>query len=269
MMLLDFFSGSHGHFLEYVINSWLFKGPRVKKNIFTHTGACHGPHKNLTYLKNRIICADHYSEFNKTIQDPSKVVRITINKNWAQWIYQINVMSRAGDIPIDKKLELIPPSIRSSPALLRNQWYAKFNFAENGYNVPNNWRWPNVPYYSFPMESLFDQTDFLRELYQLSKFLEITFSPDHELTNLLDQFLEKNQGWQYYKISKQLVVDTFNGKSTSFDSDEITQALINTMLSESVGMFDGALFEDNEYAINTDQVWQQVSHHLKSFDSKF
>jgi hypothetical protein len=30
---LDFFSGSHGHFLEYVINTWLFKGPCVD-NIF-------------------------------------------------------------------------------------------------------------------------------------------------------------------------------------------------------------------------------------------
>jgi hypothetical protein len=268
MILLDFFSGSHGHFLEYVINTWLFKGPRVA-NIFTDLGTSHLIRKNTSYLQHRIIESGHYSEFNYDQGTPDKVIRISINDSWANWIYQINVLSRAGDIPLEKKLSLTPLSVRLNPSKLRNEWYAKFNLVENGYSVPGNWRWQDISSFDFPMESLFDPIDFYHELYKLSNFLETTFVPDIELSNLLHEFLNKNQGWTHYKDCKNIIRAVFSGNNVEFSSNEILQALINSSLTESIGMFDGDLFDCCEYPTSTSQIWQLIEKHLHTFDSKF
>lgn len=265
---LDFFSGSHGHFLEYVINTWLFKGPRVSA-IFTDLGASHLIRKDPGYMSNRFVIANHYTEFKKLDNKPDSVIRIGIDSEWANYIYQINVMCRAGDIPIEKKITNTPAHVRDNPVLLRNEWYSKFNSLEDGYAAPTTWEWQDVPSFNFPMESLFDIVEFYQSLHKLANFLQTTFVPDAELAKLLEQFLDKNQGWQYYKKSKELVAAALSAKSVSFDSNEILQALVNSLLSKSVGLFDGAMFDNKVYPNNTVDIWNHVLHHLETFDAKF
>jgi len=265
---LDFFSGSHGHFLEYVINTWLFKGPRVG-NIFTDLGASHVPWSDLNYMSNRMIAAKHYSEFDIECDVPDQVVQISISDDCARWIYQINVVERAGDIPAEKKNEEIPDMVRKIPHAFRNSWYSKFNFEENGYTLPNNWRWREVPSFVFPMESLFDINDFYRRLYQLSKFLNITFVPDHDLAQLFEMFLIKNQGWQSYSKCKNIVHESLLRNNIEFTSNVCEQALINSMLTQIIGIFDGELFDYDDYPSNTLQLWNLIDHHLITFDQRF
>ena len=119
------------------------------------------------------------------------------------------------------------------------------------------------------MESLFDLVEFYNELYRLAEFLEITFVPDQELSDLLEEFLNRNQGWQYYKECKNLTHAAITGNSIEFFSNEISQALINSLLSKSVGIFDGELFDNDSYPNNTCQIWNTVDQHLKTFDQKF
>lgn len=268
MIYLDFFSGSHGHFLEYVINTWLHTGPRVH-NIFTEHGSCHQIRKDKDYMAHRIVKAAHYTEFNISQNIPTKLIRININQDWTNWIYQINVMSRAGDIPLEKKVKLTLESVRHSPSKFRNEWYAKFNSTVNGYHLPGNWRWPDAAVFEFSMESLFDLVEFYNELYRLAEFLEITFVPDQELSDLLEEFLTKNQGWQHYKECKHLVHATIAGNNIEFFSNEISQALINSLLSKSVGLFDGELFDNDDYPTTTGQIWNIMDQHLKTFDQRF
>lgn len=268
MIALDFFSGSHGHFLEYVVNTWIFKGPRVS-NIFTDLGTCHMIRKDTAYTQDKRVHAGHYTEFSKETSNPTKVIRIQIDDTWVNWIYQINVMARAGDIPLEKKLTSINADIKSSPNKLRNQWYAKFNSQDHGYTLPTTWRWPSVPAFDFAMQSLFDPLDFYNKLYTLSEFLEMTFVPDPELYDLIQKFLELNQGWQYYKKSQQIVCAALSGKNVVFDSDEISQALINSILTKSVGIFDGKIFTDDAYPTTTAEIWNIVRHHQDTFDSRF
>ena len=268
MIYLDFFSGSHGHFLEYVINTWIFKGPRVD-NIFTELGTCHRIRDNSVYVANKIVHARHYSEFDVDCVKPSKVIRINIGDDWDNWIYQINVLARAGDIPLEKKLSTTPSQVRNTPNKIRNEWYARFNSQEHGYLRPHTWRWQPVPAFDFSMKTLFDPVSFYIELHSLSKFLEMTFVPDHELYQLLTQFLDLNQGWQYYTKSKQAVDHALAGRNVEFSGDEISQALINSMLTKCVGIFDGELFDGDRYPNNTAQLWNCVDHHLSTFDERF
>ena len=102
MILLDFYSGSHGHFLEYLINVYIFQCPLVDK-FFTNLGTSHGIRNSSNYMNSRLIVAGHYSEFNIPIADPTSVVRIQLNSDYGKAIYQINVDCRTGDIPTEKK----------------------------------------------------------------------------------------------------------------------------------------------------------------------
>jgi hypothetical protein len=265
---LDFFSGSHGHFLEYVINTWLFKGPRVK-NIFNSLGTSHYIRSDSKYMSNRVVTAKHYSEFNIDPNTPDQVIRVSILDDYAKWIYQVNVIERAGDIPAEKKNKEIPDTIKNIPHVFRNNWYSKFNFEENGYVYPGNWRWQEIPAFDFPMESLFDITEFYRVLYKLSNFLNTTFVPDHELAQLLESFLLKNQGWQSYSKCKTIVHESLTGNNIDFDSNICEQALINSMLTQTIGVFDGELFDSDSYPSNTSQLWNLIDQHLKTFDQRF
>lgn len=268
MIYLDFFSGSHGHFLEYVINTWIFKGPRVS-NIFTNLGTAHQIRNHTAYMSHKIVHARHYTEFDIECVTPANVIRINISDDWDNWIYQINVMARAGDIPLEKKLSTTPARVRFVPNELRNEWYAKLNSQTHGYPLPNTWRWHHIPAFDFSMKTLFDHVSFYNELHALAKFLQMTFVPDHALHRLLTQFLDLNQGWQYYSKSKHVVDHALAGRKIEFDSDEISQALINSMLTKSIGIFDGELFDNDQYPQDTAQVWHLVDCHLTTFDQRF
>jgi hypothetical protein len=47
--LIDFHGATHGHFLEYIINTWIYQGSRVD-NVFTELGTCHNPGNNPALL---------------------------------------------------------------------------------------------------------------------------------------------------------------------------------------------------------------------------
>lgn len=268
MILLDFFSGSHGHFLEYVVNTWFFGGPKVP-NLFTDLGTCHGIRAHQQYEQQKIVCGGHYSEYNLSTAAPQKIIRISIDSDWGNYIYQINVMSRAGDIPIEKKIQQTSQLIRETPRLYRNEWFSKFNFVENSYSLPGNWRWPDLAAFEFRMEALFDHVEFYQELYRLSAYLQQSFQPDSDLSRVLESFLNKNQGWQYWHRAKLIAQQTLLGNSMSFDSDEILQALINTILSQCVGIYDGVLFDTDHYPTDTLLLYSALHQHLAAFDHKF
>jgi hypothetical protein len=217
------------------------------------------------------VYAKHYSEFNIDCNTPPSVIRIDVGDDWDNWIYQINVFIRAGDVPLEKKLSMTPLSVRNVPNKFRNEWYARFNTQEYGYNRPGSlsWRWEQTPAFNFSMKALFDPLHFYKELLNLAKFLNMTFVPDTQLHQLLMQFLKLNQGWQYYSKSKHIVDCALSGQKVDFTSDEILQALINSLLTQSVGIFDGKLFANDQYPSDTAQLWCCIEEHLQTFDQRF
>ena len=64
-------------------------------------------------MSNRVVTAKHYSEFNIDSDTPDQVIRISILDDYAKWIYQINIIERAGDIPAEKKNKEINTTIDS------------------------------------------------------------------------------------------------------------------------------------------------------------
>jgi hypothetical protein len=265
-MILDFYSGSHGHFLEYLINVYIFRCPRVDK-IFTKLGTSHGIRQDACYQDSRIIVAGHYSEFNMPTADPASVVRIQINTDYGKAIYQINVDCRAGDIPTEKKKQNIPASIQLTPQFLQNDYFSKLKFLEHGYKMPGDWRWSeSARIYDFPMESLFDLTTLYSEMYKLSNFLDHSWNPDASLVKIWKKFIETNHGVQSWKKCKNILEMSLANTPLEFDCTAWEQALLNLMLQQSVGCL---LAETNDFPKNTQEIYQIMQQHIETFDIQF
>lgn len=266
--LLDFYSGSHGHFLEYLINTYIFRKPKVK-NIFTELGTSHGIREDQTYMKNRVIKDGHYTEFNYPADTPDKLIRITINTAMEKVVYQINVDSRAGEIPQDKKMELMADKFKKNTAMLRNNYYSKLTDVEHGYPLPTNWRWTDVPGFEIPMGSLYNLNELYSSLKQSAEFLSHSFNPDPSLVELWQKFINLNQGVQIWKKCSNLVENALAAQECAFSSSVQEQALINYLLTQTIGICSGPLFDSNDYPQNTLELFQEIHSYITQFDNRF
>lgn len=266
MIALDFFSGSHGHFLEYLVNTYIFKGPQVA-NVITNLGTSHNIRKDIDYMNCRIVEGRHYSEFNLTSSTPDKVIRISTNTELESVCYQINVFCRAGDIPAENKLLQIPAEILANPVQLRNDLYSKL--IDCGYQLPGCWRWNDVDCFVFPMRALYNINELYQSLYQLAHFLKHSFNPDDSLYKLWRNFMEKNHGWQYWTRANNILEKILANENYTFTADTWLQALINYLLTRTIGIADGVLFDHAEYPTNTSVIYQIIQQHIDNFDQKF
>jgi hypothetical protein len=266
--VIDFHGASHGHFLEYLINTWIFNCPRVPE-VFTDLGTSHLPRKDNAYTFNRQIRCGHFTEKNIPCPAPEKIVRVTVNSRVEQQIHMINIMYRVGDVTLEGSYKLIPSDVLKSTAALRTNWFSKLTDIENTYKLDYKWRWPEVDAFEFPMENLYDLTSLCQTMQLCARFLEQKFTPDQEFYAVWNKFIELNQGLQCYRTSKKIVELALGDIDFAFDLTVPEQALTNAMLTTTANMHDGPLFVDEQYATNSKQIWQHICTHLAEFDNKF
>jgi hypothetical protein len=267
--LLDFWGGSHGHFLEYVINCWIFNCPRVP-NLFTHTGACHGAKTDTKYRQESLIVCGHFSQFDLNVSRlPKKIIRIVVNDFVGACCYQINVICRAGDIPKKDKEADIPLHIRNDHALLRNDYFSKFSNSRHAWSLPARWKFSDVPNLEVNMSSVYDFFSFLETLKNISDFLENKFSPDQELFYLWQEFIARNQGWKAWALCNDILTDIVANRAREINLEIEQQALLNVLISKTLGIHDGRLFDRSDYPSNTKDIYDLLKLHQDSFDSKF
>ena len=268
-LLLDYYSGSHGNFLEYLVNRFIFKVPRVE-NIFTKLGTCDILRQIPEYGHARMLQSEHYSEFGHPTPDViKKVVRIVVAGYQEKICYQINVDCRAGDIPAEKKALAMPDELKKSSSQLRQTYYAKLKFEENGYCFPGSWLDLGHDVYNFPMGDLYNFQKLLIQLNKLSNFLECTFNPGPELAKVWQQFIDRNHGLQAWQKVETILFHTMSNHDWEFVATPWEQALINLQLSEIVNIADGPLFDNDLYPTNTQQIWKCVQQSMHEFDNRF
>jgi hypothetical protein len=73
-----------------------------------------------------------------------------------------------------------------------------------------------------------------------------------------------NQGWQSYIKCNQVLQDIYAGKSTEIDCTIIEEAWLNYNLSKACRIFDGILFEQQDYPKDTRVIYQIVQDHLST-----
>ena len=71
---LDFAPGLHGHFLELVLNKYVYKVPFNGTNIFQSSGAVHAINVDQEYQRLKIVHQSHFSSFNKKYPETTEKV---------------------------------------------------------------------------------------------------------------------------------------------------------------------------------------------------
>jgi hypothetical protein len=265
MIKIDFHGSTHGHFLEYVANVYIMQTPPSRISIFKPpTMSAHAADDHYR-LNRRIICG-HFSnpEYKFTIDDDDIIIRINIDSNDDDmfFIALTNLIFKAGDVGVEQQLLSIPDHIRSDQVSLRNNWYSKLQERHryidaytNFLPVPNNT-------FNFSFNSFFCFTNFCKDLNKLAQFLNQTFFPDDTLYNLWSEFIKVNQGWQSYFKCNQILENIFSNTVAHIDCTILEQGWLNYNLSKICRLYDGTLFEDENYPTNTQIISAIVQNHV-------
>ena len=264
---IDFPEGSHGHFLEYVVNVFILKTIKHTASPMDASGASH----NLTpeYLKSRLVTCNHYSQYNIERPVLDKVIQIKVsNREFS--ILAANTFCRAGRISENTKLFDIHKKFNNNVTLIRNELYSKFLETDTYSDISKNIKLDEVEN-SLPvdMSSFYNLTDFVGMLNDIALYLNTRFFVSDDLIELWDQFILKNQGLQMYQKCNSLLADVLRKKIINFNFEIMEQAYFNALLSKNEKIFDGVLFEKDLYPTSTSVIISILDEFRNNYDLQF
>jgi hypothetical protein len=279
---LDFAPGLHGHFLEYILNRYIYSVPAsysVPENIqsiFQSSGSCHPINTDEVYQKNKVIVRGHFSSFNLPIpHGVEKFIFIKHNPRY-DFLLLTNIYYRchpdsnnSTDFNINEIHRLqkeLMINHANSDLVFRQNWYAKlykrhFDFTTRG---PKH-----LDTHDFDFGSFFNLGDFLNEIRKVCDFLSMPFRFDPSLVFLWKEFIQRNQGYHATQSAEKVLESICTGNNVEIPCDWQLHAYINCKLSQIFHLFDGKLFESPDYPTNTGEVHQLVVDHLATFDQRF
>jgi hypothetical protein len=278
MILIDFAPGLHGHFLEFVVNRYIFGVEYSIDSIFQSTGAAHVVNVDPVYQSNKIVKSQHYSSLMNNKQYSKNINKIIFIKHNPQFDFVLltNIFYRCHRNAVKSKdidaeliiafhTQLMGDTITDLD--LRNNWFAKLH--ERHFDAAAKQAHSNVPVFEFDFESFFDLTKFLTALQQTAGYLEMTFKFDHSLVEIWNEFMEKNQGYRLYSLGNNLLSSAYNNHNVEIPNDWKLHAYMNRVISDTFRLHDGELFESVIYPTNTQQIHKIIIDHIDSFDTRF
>jgi hypothetical protein len=278
MITIDFSPGSHGHFLSYIINQYIFDIKVDSFNIFQTSGAAHLINLNTEFLDKRIVLHGHYSYFDFDYPDHTDQIIWIAPDPELDFVLLTNIYNRcpprdaltSTDVNIDdiKKLHIDMLNKNSNLCQLRNNWYNKL--LENHLSQSIVLKKSNIPAFEFQYRSFFDTQDFVKELSRCADFCNMKLYFKSDLIDIHKEFLNRNQGYQKWNLAKTLIDQILTGQQTPIDPEDWQlQAFINFNLSKMFKIYSGQLFDHNEYAQDTRQIFQIVTNFLEEYDQRF
>lgn len=276
MIVLDFAPGHHGHFLEFVVNKYIFDVPSSVDNIFQISGSCHNINTDRVYQDAKIVSLDHSSSLRGSFPtEPEKVIFVRHNSRF-DFVLLVNVYNRAvvhrnGEEFSVSDINKIHMSLMSAEYnndwQLRNDWYTKLS--ERHFDLYERKLKSDAPVFDFNFGCFFDLNEFVSELQRLSNFVGLTLKFDQTLTTLWEEFIKRNQGYNLFVKCNQILAKTLNNQTFEIDLDWQGQSYINHQLSKMFRLYDGPLFDDTPYPKTTQELYQIIIDHLDNFDKRF
>jgi hypothetical protein len=287
---IDFVAGSHGHFLENVLNKY-FNIAEVEGSAFTSLGTSHYTSEN--YVKNRLFWANHWSElFKSELANVSKIISIRFDQDDLLLLSSVSLL-RAGDLGIDNTnleintvsqlnnryyqdtLELI---YKSYPFLNRNDQhiprYVLREFYKFGFKDPeSNGYWHKLKdlKYTDPSQVFyFDFKDFynidllVNRIKKLETFVDRTFDFSTDFYQQHQKFLSFVPYVSQKEICDDIVLHVQQEKNipiptlTLFQESYVNAQLENIYKKEMP-------FHQDEYFKSTKEVLQHLSFLKTSF----
>jgi hypothetical protein len=260
MYKIDFFPGSHGHFLELVINTFVAQRAfDFNRPLFDENGACH---LHLSYGDPRyrpVVFCKHYSFWNVDFNINDLVIEIHVSPEYLLAALTNNLL-RVGNQPVDlynlhvdtfEKLTQFPKGdyilyylkqhygiLDHYPrSALRNYFYLSFSsptYLDETFNKFNHCG----KKHTFPFESMFSIDEFYKSLSQSADFLGFKFTPDDRLIKLWEDFLSCNQGYHSHIKCNQIMQAL---------SDNVCQDLTNLSVIEEAWLAHCISQQFNQY----------------------
>lgn len=270
---IDFFGGLHGNYLELVVNRWIDRNTAYDITLpqFNLNGACHLKNKNENYVP--ITTARHYSWYNLKFRPDDLVIRIVVNRD-DLLIAVTNSFLRAGDDSLDlehlefdtynkmialPKLSEFLATLTNNHGLrdeyprgvLRKYFYAIFDENKHGLDMFNRFI-PANNVYNFNFRNFFSFSDFLQGLQEVSKFVNLEFVPDWDLTNLHGKFLQVNQGYFSELKCKRAMEMIIQKQSASLNLNIVEEAWVNYKISRTFNLYNVPELDDDIYPTDTE-----------------
>lgn len=273
---LDFAPGLHGHFLEYVVNKYIYNLPIDIKNIFQSSGAAHVINVDSEYQRLKMVDNGHYTAFDYEYPlDTCQVIFIKHNFCY-DFVLLTNIYYRchpdavnATDFNVDQIQQLqenLMFSKKPTKLELRNNWYSKLN--NQDYELCKKYPKTSLPVFDFNFASFFDFREFLLELTRLAKFLNQRIHYSVDLFHLWQQFIDQNQGYKLYSHAQEILKYIFAEEKYPIDDDWKLHAYINYVLSLTFDIWDGLLFEADQYPTDTAEISFLLLEHTNNFDQR-
>lgn len=134
MIPLDFVAGTHGHFLEYVLNRALGYTD-AEFNPFTKLGTSH--HRPACYLESRMIVCDHWFENDPAaVTQADRTIRIVFEKKDLLLVSSLSLL-RAADLSIDNDVlheDTVTKLRNPYYSHMLEQIYQSYPFLDHGQN---------------------------------------------------------------------------------------------------------------------------------------
>jgi hypothetical protein len=278
MITIDFAPGHHGHFLEYVVNNYIFKISAPVDNLFQQSGAAHNININSVYQEKKIVSSGHYSSGDYRL--PKNTVQVITIKHdpSLDFVLLVNIYHRCHplavtglDLNIDVIRKLHSDAMFKTNATVleyRNNWFAKL--AERHVARAESTTATELPVFEFNYNSFFCLENFIEHLQKLADFLNMTFEYNWSFVELYQKFISLNQGYQKHLQAEKLIDDIINNRYTSIDqADWQIQAYINYKLSKLFKIYNGTLHDTECYPSNTQEIYQLILQFVQSYDSQF
>ena len=274
--VIDFAPGLHGHFLEYVINRYIFAVDTQIKSIFQSSGACHPINTDPAYQSHKLINRGHYSAFEQPYPITAKKIVFVEHDPVLDFVLLTNIYYRCHpdsigveDFNVDEIKQLHQSMMFSGTDQdLKNNWYNKlmehhFDHAQKQSNTA-------LPVFKFGYQSFFRLYDFLLELKAVADFLEHTFRFDQSLVVLWQEFMDRNQGFHLWKESNRLFESIVSGADVDIKDDWKIHAHLNYQISQVFQLYDHPrLFSQEPYPTSTKEVYDIIVDHVDDFDQRW
>ena len=274
--VIDFAPGLHGHFLEYVINRYIFKVSTTVDLIFQSSGACHAINTDACYQTSKIINKGHYSSFEYIYPVGTEKIVFIQHNPYLDFILLTNMHYRCHPDSINtidfnvEEIKRLQESMMfsGSPPALKNNWYTKLT--ERHFDLTELKPKTQLPVLYFNFRSFFALDTFLLEIRKTADFLGHTFAFDNSLVSLWKEFIQRNQGYNKWVNGNQLFENIVAGIDTPIDDDWKTHAYINYKISKTFALYDHPdLFLLGQYPSSTSQVHDIIVNHVKNFDNRW
>jgi hypothetical protein len=291
---INFTGGSYGHFLEYVLNRYVFKidyGKTTEHSLFDMFGASHV--RDSVYLANRKIIATHLDFSDRYLCDydlknEDIVVAITVSfDDRYELLYNENL--RAGSVDVDfYDLEINTINKLSHPDV-KWKWENFINFLVNQYGARRNYsrqllrdvffsslldptmrlnnlinvKYKKEPNLKISMSSFHNFVDFYKNIKKLAEVLNPDTNIDMlELYTMWEIFDSKNIAKKSKQRCDEILEAIKLNKSLAFQCNIVEEAWINCNITEIYNINRELDCFNDTYPTNTLHIRNQIDKYL-------